>query len=214
MVRCEPGVAFGEQPWVRVETFPETRSGGVNVNQGAAYEYRPTLLVDGVDGVDLECDVEGRSFDDVAGPGPDREPRSAARLDKPVVHGQHDGKGVDDDRDPPNGVFPQVMQAGVEGEFLEPCVGHVSHSPPSALNHDPDARNDVRQTGRDQASAPRPRGIALGAPQQMKPRGSFLRWLLANPPSVTFSGLQREHIPVVNGHGPCASSDGARGTYG
>jgi hypothetical protein len=54
---------------------------------------------------------------------------------------------------------------------------------------------------RDEASAPRRRGFALGAPQQMKPQGSFLRWLLANPPSVTFSGLRRQRIPAVNGRG-------------
>jgi hypothetical protein len=41
--------------------------------------------------------------------------------------------------------------------------------------------------------------VALGAPQQMKPQESFLRWVLANPPSVTLSGLRRERTPVVNG---------------
>ena len=34
---------------------------------------------------------------------------------------------------------------------------------------------------------------------KMKPQGSFLRWLLANPPSVTLLGLHPQRTPAVNG---------------
>jgi hypothetical protein len=98
----EPGVPLRSQPRFWIEALAKVGRVRVGVVESSPHEYRPALLMGGIDPVDLERDVHRRAFDNVAGPCTDSKPHSPVDLDELVVHGQDNRKLVDDDRDPPD----------------------------------------------------------------------------------------------------------------
>jgi hypothetical protein len=69
------------------------------MKQFAAKHYRPALVVNGIDAIDLEC--------------PQGQEGSRGWFDESIVHRENKWAVVENKRDPTNGSLPQKLQAGL-----------------------------------------------------------------------------------------------------